>query len=48
MKIVLQGIKLDSYTVTSKDLKDISKVIIEENRWSISKIQKEFDRGIAD
>jgi CRISPR/Cas system CMR-associated protein Cmr5 small subunit len=40
--------KSDSIVPSSKDLKDISKVILQENRWSISKIQKEYDRVIAD
>jgi myosin heavy subunit len=40
--------KSDSIVPSSKDLKDISKVILQENRWSVSKIQKEYDGVIAD
>jgi hypothetical protein len=48
--MTLQEITMRSKSITpsSKDLKDISKVIVRENRWSISKIQKEYDRVIAD
>jgi hypothetical protein len=47
-KIMLQDVKLDSDPVTSEDLKDISKVILQENQKSISRMQKEFDEVIKD
>jgi hypothetical protein len=40
--------KSDSIIPSSKDLKDLSKVILQENQWSISKMQKEFDEVITD
>jgi hypothetical protein len=40
--------KSDSIVPSSKDLKDLSKVILQENRWSVSKMQKEFDEVITD
>jgi hypothetical protein len=39
-KITLQDVKLDSDPVTSKDLKDISKVILQDNQKTVQKMQK--------
>jgi hypothetical protein len=38
----------NSIVPSSKDLKDISKVIVQENQWSVSNIQKEYDEVITD
>jgi hypothetical protein len=40
--------KSNSIIPSSKDFKDISKVILQENQKSISKMQKEFDEVITD
>jgi chromosome segregation ATPase len=40
--------RLKSIVPSSKDFKDISKVILQENQKSISKVQKEFDEIITD
>jgi hypothetical protein len=46
-KITLQDSTLESDSVTSKDLKDISKVILQDNQ-KFKKMQKEFDKVIID
>jgi hypothetical protein len=40
--------KSDSTVPSSKDLKHISKVVLQENQQSISRMQKEFDEVIMD
>jgi hypothetical protein len=39
-KITLQDVTLESDSVTSEDLKDISKVILQDNQKSVQKMQK--------
>jgi hypothetical protein len=39
---------LDSDSVTSEDLKDISKIILQDSQKTIQKMQKEFDKVIID
>ena len=48
--MTLQDITMRSKSITpsSKDFKDISKVILPDNQNSISKMQKEYDEVIAD
>jgi hypothetical protein len=45
---MLQDVKLDSDPVTSEDLKDISKIILQDNQKIVQKVQKEFDKVVAD
>jgi hypothetical protein len=45
---MLQDVKLDSDLVTSEDLKDISKIILQDNQKTVQKVQKEFDKVITD
>ena len=47
-KITLQDSTLESNPVTSEDFKDISKVILQENKKSMENMQKEIDKIITD
>jgi hypothetical protein len=47
-KITLQDVTLEPDSLTQEDLKYISKVILQENQNSISRMQKEFDEIIID
>jgi hypothetical protein len=41
---MLQDVKLDSDPITLEDLKDISKIILQDNHKTIQKVQKELTR----
>jgi hypothetical protein len=47
-KITLQDVTLEPDSVTQEDLKDISKVILQENQKSMQNMQKEIDKIITD
>jgi hypothetical protein len=47
-KMALQDIKLDSDPVATEDLKNISKIILQDNQKIVQKVQKEFDKVIVD
>lgn len=40
--------KLDSEALSSEELEDISKVILQDNHKSVQKMQKEFDKIVDD